>query len=68
MPDGDGDTKAGESTIPETPLHAYKEGREDDMKGDAEKMKSDDPKDLKASEIEDDDEPKIYKENQPSGE
>lgn len=27
------------------------------MKGDADKLKSDDPKDLRASEIEDDDEP-----------
>jgi hypothetical protein len=32
MPDEHGDTKA-EPT--ETPLHAYKEGREDDVEGDA---------------------------------
>ncbi len=36
------------------------------MKGDADKLKSDDPKDLRASEIEDDDEPKLYKETKPS--
>lgn len=62
MPDRDGITKAGENTVPETSLHAYKEGREEDVKGDTEKLNSDDPKDLKASEIEDKDEPKLYKE------
>jgi hypothetical protein len=61
MPDPDGNTKAGESTLPETPLHAYKEGREEDIKGDTEKLSSDDPKDLRASEIEDDDEPQVPK-------
>lgn len=64
MPDPDGGTKADEETLPETPLHAYKEGREEDIKGDTEKLNSDDPKDLQASEIEDDNEPKLYKENQ----
>ena len=61
MPDREGITKAGPNTVPETPLHAYKEGREEDVKGDTEKLNSDDPKDLRVSEIEDEDEPKPYK-------
>lgn len=56
MPDSKGNTGADEETLPDTPLHAYKEGREEDMKGDADKLASDDPKDLRASEIEDEDE------------
>jgi hypothetical protein len=56
MPDEQGNTKADEETIPQTSLHAYKEPRTDDIKGDVDKLESDDPKDLQASEIEDDDE------------
>jgi hypothetical protein len=56
MPDQKGDTKADEA-VPETSLHAYKEGRTDDVKGDNEKLSSDDPKDLRASELEGEDEP-----------
>jgi hypothetical protein len=58
MPDPDGNTKAEEETLPQTPLHAYKEGRKEDIKGDADKLESsDDPKDLQQSELEADDEP-----------
>jgi len=39
MPDEDGDVQADEETLPKTPLHAYKEGREDDVQGDVEKLK-----------------------------
>jgi len=56
MPDPDGNVKADEEATPDTPLHAYKEGREEDIKGDTDKLASDDPKDLRASEIEDEDE------------
>jgi hypothetical protein len=55
MPDQKGDIKADEA-VPDTSLHAYKEGRTDDVKGDTEKLSSDDPKDLRASELEDEDE------------
>ena len=61
MPDPDGNTKAPEGTLPDTPLHAYKEGRDEDIKGDSEKLSSDDPKDLQASELEADDEPQVPK-------
>jgi hypothetical protein len=54
MPDQEGDTQA---PVPETSLHAYKEGRKDDIKGDADKLASDDPKDLQASALEDPNEP-----------
>ena len=39
MPDEDGHVQADEETLPKTPLHAYKEGREDDVQGDVEKLK-----------------------------
>jgi hypothetical protein len=45
--------RADEETLPDTPLHAYKEGREDDVEGDVEKLKSGDPKVSQREEIED---------------
>ncbi len=43
MPDKDGDTKATEETTPNTSLHAYKEGRKEDVSGDADALESNDP-------------------------
>jgi hypothetical protein len=40
MPEENEPGGASEETIPDTPLHAYKEGREDDVEGDLEKLKS----------------------------
>jgi hypothetical protein len=57
MPDPDGQTAGNEENVPQTSLHAYKEGREEDVKGDVEKLKSGGNKDLQASELEADDEP-----------
>ncbi|MEA2161313.1 MAG: hypothetical protein QOD66_3693 [Solirubrobacteraceae bacterium] len=57
MPDPDGHTAADEETVPQTSLHAYKEGREEDVKGDVEKLKSGDNKDMQQQELEADDEP-----------
>jgi hypothetical protein len=34
MPDKRGKTTAKDKELPDTPLHAYKEGREEDVKGD----------------------------------
>ncbi|MHB8659083.1 MAG: hypothetical protein ACYC91_14210 [Solirubrobacteraceae bacterium] len=42
MPDTDGETKATEETTPDTPLHAYKEGRKEDVSGDADALESSD--------------------------
>lgn len=39
MPDEHGEVQADEETLPQTPLHAYKEGREEDVQGDVEKLK-----------------------------
>jgi hypothetical protein len=33
MPDEKGETKADEETLPDTSLHAYKDGREEDVEG-----------------------------------
>lgn len=43
MPDRRGEAIADEATTPDTPLHAYTEGREEDIAGDKEKLVSDDP-------------------------
>lgn len=44
--------RADEGTLPNTPLHAYKEGREEDVEGDVDKLKSGDPSESQRSEIE----------------
>lgn len=43
MPDKDGNTKASGETTPDTSLHAYKEGRKDDVSGDSDAVESNDP-------------------------
>jgi hypothetical protein len=45
-------SEVDEDTLPDTSLHAYKEGREDDVEGDVEKLKSGDPKQSQRAEIE----------------
>lgn len=56
MPDKDGNTKADDETTPDTSLHAYKEGRKDDVSGDADKLESNKPEDQKQGVLEGDDE------------
>ena len=56
MPDKDGETKADEETTPDTSLHAYKEGRKDDLSGDADALQSNDPKKQQQDVLEGDDE------------
>lgn len=56
MPDKDGASKAGEETTPDTSLHAYKEGRKDDVSGDAEALESNDRHKHQQRKLEGDDE------------
>jgi len=56
MPDKDGAIKAGEETIPDTSLHAHKEGRKDDVSGDAEALESNDPAKQQQKKLEGEDE------------
>lgn len=56
MPDRDGNTKADDKTTPDTPLHAYKEGRKDDVSGDADALESNDPGKQQQSTLEGEDE------------
>lgn len=56
MPDEHGKTKTDDDAQTETSLHAYKDGREEDVKGDVDALKSNDPKRLQQSGLEDDDE------------
>ena len=51
MPEENEPGRASEETLPDTPLHGYKEGREGDVEGDVEKLKSGDPKESQREEI-----------------
>ncbi|HWE14174.1 MAG TPA: hypothetical protein VG365_11705 [Solirubrobacteraceae bacterium] len=53
MPDPEGNTLADAETVPQTSQHAYKEGRKDDVAGDADKLESNDPKQMQAKELDD---------------
>ena len=52
----DDEKRADEETLPDTSLHAYREGREEDVEGDVEKLKSGDPETSQRDEIEGEDE------------
>jgi hypothetical protein len=56
MPDEDGKTQADAETTPDTSLHAYKEGRKDDVSGDADKLESNAPGDQQQDALEGEDE------------
>jgi hypothetical protein len=56
MPDEDDQTQADAETLPKTPLHAYKEGREDEVEGDVDKLKAGNPEESQRKEIENEDE------------
>ena len=43
--------RADEETLPDTPLHAYGESREEDVEGDVEKLKSSDPETSQRKEV-----------------
>jgi hypothetical protein len=53
MPDPEGNPTADEEALPQTSQHAYKEGRKEDVAGDADKLESNDPKDMQARELDD---------------
>jgi hypothetical protein len=48
--------RADEETLPDTSLHAYGQGREEDVEGDLDKLKSGDPKESQREEIAEGDE------------
>jgi hypothetical protein len=52
----DDEKRADEETLPDTPLHAYGEGREEDVEGDVEKLKSGDPDESQRSDVAEGDE------------
>jgi hypothetical protein len=49
--DDEREDHAGEETLPDTSLHAYGEGREEDIEGDEEKLKSGDAEESQRDEI-----------------
>ncbi len=59
MPDEHGESLADESTTPDSSLHAYGADRDKDIEGDAEKLRSNDPEDQKAENLESDHEDEI---------
>ncbi|MET0510321.1 MAG: hypothetical protein ABW135_01375 [Thermoleophilaceae bacterium] len=53
------ETRADEETLPDTSLHAYAEGREEDVEGDTDKLESGDPETSQRKEISDGDDPGV---------
>jgi hypothetical protein len=53
----DDERSASEETLQDTSLHAYGQGREEDVEGDVDKLKSGDPKESQRKEISEGDEP-----------
>lgn len=51
MADDDKANQVDEDTPPKTSLHAYKDGREDEVDGDVDKLKSSDPKDAQRDQM-----------------
>ena len=51
MDDDKPERSADEETLPDTSLHAYGQGREEDVEGDVEKLKSGDPEESQRKEI-----------------
>jgi hypothetical protein len=53
MPGPEGEDKADEAGLPQSSLHAYKEGRKEDVAGDADKLESNDPQDQQQKDLDD---------------
>lgn len=53
MPGPDDETKADDETLPDTSLHAYADGRTEDIAGDTDKFLSTDPQDQQQDTIDD---------------
>jgi hypothetical protein len=51
MPFEDEEKRADEEALPDTPLHAYREGREEDIEGDVDKLESSDPETSQRTEM-----------------
>jgi hypothetical protein len=43
--------RADEETLPDTPLHAYGDGREEDVEGDVEDLESSDPESAQRTDV-----------------
>ena len=56
MSAADDQKRADEETLPDTSLHAYGEGREEDVEGDVDKLKSGDQHESQRKEIEEEEE------------
>ncbi len=64
MPVEDGKTQADDATTPDSSLHAYKEGRKEDVSGDADKLESNKPQDQQQEALEGEDELSLHHEKQ----
>jgi hypothetical protein len=51
MPFEEEEKRADEEALPDTPLHAYREGREEDVEGDVDKLESSDPETSQRTEM-----------------
>jgi hypothetical protein len=57
MASEDEEKRADEETLPDTSLHAYGQGREEDIEGDPDKLESGDPETSQRREISEGDDP-----------
>jgi hypothetical protein len=55
--------RADEETLPDTPLHAYGEGREEDVDGDVDKLESSDPETSQREEMSEGEESSAFPEH-----
>ena len=60
----DDEKRADEETLPDTPLHAYGEGREEDVEGDVDKLESSAPETSQRSEVSEGDESSSFPEHE----
>jgi hypothetical protein len=59
----DEEKRADEETLPDTPLHAYGDGRDEDVEGDVEDLESSDPETSQRTDVAEGDEASNFPEH-----
>jgi hypothetical protein len=63
MPAEEEEKRADEETLPDTPLHAYGDDRQEDVQGDVEDLKSTDPESSQRTDVAEGEEPSDFPEH-----
>ena len=63
MPAEEEEKRADEETLPDTPLHAYADDRQEDVQGDVEDLKSSDPERSQRDDVAEGEEPSNFPEH-----